>query len=165
MKYLIRKATEEDCKFIARITTISWNETYKGIVPEWFLKELKENEEKRIKTMTNNFNENKKYLLLEVDNEVVGFVKYNKSNDKDYDNCGEIIALYIIKKYHGNGYGKKLVDEAVRELKNMKCDKMLISCLKENPTNEFYKHIGGKYIKDSEFKKLNLLENVYYFDI
>lgn len=44
-------------------------------------------------------------------------------------------------------------------------DKMLISCLKENPTNEFYKHIGGRYIKNKIYKQLNLPENVYYFDI
>ena len=33
-----------------------------------------------------------------------------------------------------------------------------------NPSNEFYKHIGGKFIKKRVFEKLNLPENVYYFD-
>ncbi len=42
---------------------------------------------------------------------------------------------------------------------------MLISCLKENPSNRFYKHIGGKYIKDRVYKRLNLPENVYYYEI
>lgn len=42
---------------------------------------------------------------------------------------------------------------------------MIIACLKENPSNDFYKHIGGKYIKDRVYKRLNLPENVYYYEI
>jgi len=44
MKYLIRRRNKNDCKDIAHIVTVSWNETYKGIVPDWFLEELKNNE-------------------------------------------------------------------------------------------------------------------------
>ena len=43
-------------------------------------------------------------------------------------------------------------------------NKMIIGCLEGNPSNEFYKHIGGKFIKKRVFEKLNLPENVYYFD-
>ena len=46
----------------------------------------------------------------------------------------------------------------------MKYEKMIIGCLQGNPSNEFYKHIGGKLIKTRIFKKLNLLENVYLFE-
>jgi hypothetical protein len=38
--------------------------------------------------------------------------------------------------------------------------KMIIGCLNNNPSNNFYKHLGGKFIKTRIFKKLNLLENV-----
>ena len=104
-------------------------------------------------------------LVLEINNQVVGFTNYGKTEDLEFDNCGEIFALYIIKKYHHYGFGKKLVEESIKNLKEMGFDKMLVSCLKENPSNEFYKHIGGKYIKNKIYKQLNLPENVYYFDI
>ena len=91
--YLIRKKEQKDCKGIARVVTISWNETYKG-----------------------------------------------------------------------NGYGRKLVEEAIKKLKQLGCDKMIIACLKGNPSNEFYKHIGGKYLKDGVWKRLNLPENIYYYE-
>lgn len=51
----------------------------------------------------------------------------------------------------------------IEELKNMGYDKMLIGCLIGNPSNEFYKHMGGKLIKTRTLEKLQLLENVYYF--
>lgn len=165
MKYLIRKRTKADCKDIAHIVTVAWNETYKGIVPTWFLEELKNNEEERATKAYNTFDENNNHqYVLEVDNKIVGFVNIGISSDKDYPNCGEIIALYIIKKYKGNGYGRKLVETAIKELKNMGYNKMIIACLKGNPSNEFYKHIGGVYVKDGLYKRLQLPENIYYYD-
>ena len=166
MNYLIRRRKREDCKSIANIVTISWNETYKGIVPEWFLDELKNNEEKRAKKSYDEFDKiNNNQLVLEVDNKVVGFVNYGITEDEEYQNCGEIFALYIIAKYKGNGFGRKLVEEVKKEFKLQSINKMIIACLKGNPSNEFYKHIGGLYVKDRIYKRLNLPENVYYYDI
>ena len=31
---------------------------------------------------------------------------------------------------------------------------MIIACLKGNPSNDFYTHIGGKYIKDGKIKNI-----------
>lgn len=166
MNYIIRKRTKEDCQAIAHVVTIGWNETYKGIVPDWFLEELKTNEQERAERMQSKFDENNNHqFVLEINNEVVGFVNFGLTEDPEYTNCGEIIALYIISKYKGNGLGRKLVDAATNELKEMNCDKMIIACLKGNPSNDFYKHIGGKYIKDGELKRLSLPENIYMFDI
>ncbi|MBQ2872411.1 MAG: GNAT family N-acetyltransferase [Bacilli bacterium] len=165
MKYIIRKRKKEDCISIANIVTIAWNETYKGIVPDWFLEELKNNEDDRIKKAYDEFDmNNNNQLVLEVDNKVVGFVNYGKSEDNEFNNCGEIFALYIISKYKGNGFGRKLVSAAIKELKSLGFDKMIIACLKGNPSNEFYKHIGGVYIKDGIYKRLNLPENIYYYE-
>ena len=166
MKYLIRKRELKDCHDIAHIVTIAWNETYQGIVPSWFLEDLKNNETERAQLSIEKFDVNNNHqFVLEIDNKIVGFVNFGISLDNQFVNCGEIFALYIIKKYHGNGFGKKLVEEAIKELKQLKCDKMIIACLKGNPSNEFYKHIGGKNIKDGVYKRLNLPENIYYYEI
>lgn len=165
MNYIIRKRNKEDIKSITHIVTVTWNETYKGIVPDWFLEELKKNEAERAKKAYNEFDSNNNnQFVLEVDNEVVGFVNFGSSNDKDYQDCGEIIALYIISKYKGNGFGRKLVEEAKKELKKQGYNKMIIACLKGNPSNEFYKHIGGVYVKDVLYERLQLPENIYYYD-
>ena len=43
---------------------------------------------------------------------------------------------------------------------------MIIGCLDGNSSNEYYKHIGGKFIKTriSKLPNQELIENVYYFD-
>lgn len=163
MEYKIRKRTKEDCPGVAHVVTVAWNETYKGIVPDDFLNSLYENEEARTQNSYNKFDEsNNKTLVLEVDGEVVGFSSYGKANNDE--DCGEIRALYIINKYHGYGFGKKLVDASIEEIKKLGYTKMIITCLKGNPSNEFYKHIGGVYIRDGIYERLNLPENVYYFE-
>ena len=165
MYYKIRKLKKEECYELAHFVAIVWNETYKGIVDDDFLDNLYVNEKERGDKHYNRFNEEENHVfVLEMDKKIVGFINVGISEDKDFDNLGEIYALYIMKKYHGYGLSKVLIDAGIDELKSLGCDKMVIACLKDNPTNSFYQYIGGKFIKNKIFEKLNLLENVYYFD-
>ena len=166
MEYLIRKSTKDDIDGITHVVTISWNETYKGLVPDLELEKLKTNENERAERLlqkyeTGGFDE----YVLEIDKKIVGFIRFGKSEDTEFTNCGEIFAFYIINKYHGLGLGRKLFELAVSKLKKQGFDKMVIACLKGNPTSEFYKHMGGKYIKDGVFVRLNLKEDIFYYDI
>ncbi len=166
MDYIIRDSIREDVPKVTHVVTISWNETYQGLVPSEELEKLKHNEDERINRSLEKFeNDEYKQLVLEINGEVVGFARFGKSEDKDFTNCGEIYAFYIINKYHGLGLGRKLFERARDELKKDGYDKMIIACLKGNPTNEFYKHMGGKYIKDGLFERLQLKENIFYYDI
>ena len=163
MKYIIRKMKREDVKDVSHVITIAWNETYRGIVSDDFLDGLYLNELERANNSYNNFNDNDNHqFVLEVDSKVVGYMNVGES---DVSDCGEIHALYIINGYKGYGYGKKLIEVGIKELKSIGYNKMIIGCLDRNKSNEFYKHIGGKLIETRIFKKLNLPENVYYYDI
>lgn len=163
MDYIIRKIRKDDAYDVIHVVTISWNETYKGIVPDDFLELLKHNEQERVEKFHANFSEDT--YVLEVDNKVVGFAKYGTADSEEFPNTGELKALYIINKYQKYGYGRMLVDKVKETLKSMGYNKMIITCLKGNPSNEFYKHVGGVYIKDGIYKKLNLAENIYLFNI
>lgn len=167
MNYIIRRKEKKDCYEIANVVTIAWQETYRGIINDEFLDNLPNTEEERGKKTYDSFNENDNHVfVLEIDNKVVGFIKVGITDDKDYLNCGEIYSIYIIKKYKGNGFGKKLIEKGIEELKKLNCNKMIIGCIKENPSNEFYKHLGGKYIKQRIYRLPNqeLIENIYYYE-
>lgn len=165
MDYIIRRKEIKDCGQIAHVVTVSWNETYSGIVSNDFLETLKKNEPERVQNSISKFDENDNHqFVLEIGNKVVGFINVGPSEEKEYDKCGEIYAIYIMNDYKGKGYGKKLFEAGKNELKSMGFDKMIIGCLKENPSNSFYMHLGGIYIKDRMFERLQLLENVYYYD-
>lgn len=59
MKYTIRKEKKEDCMGVSHVITVAWNETYKGILSDSFLEEIKTNEVKRGKL-------SKKHLLQKI---------------------------------------------------------------------------------------------------
>ena len=123
------------------------------------------NEDERVKNSYEHFDERDNHqYVLEVDNKIVGFINVGSADNPDFDNCGEIYAVYIIKGYKGYGFGKKLIEYGIKELKDMGYNKMVIGCLDGNKSNEFYKHIGGKFIKTRMFEKLQLPENVYFFE-
>lgn len=163
MQGLIRKALREDCEIIPKIETIVRNETYKNIVEEKYLNELYLTEKNRIDELLNSFDEkNNHRFVLEINHNVVGFVNVGKS--KRYNNCGEIFTLYILKEYTNKGFGKKLINEGINELKSMGYSKIIVGCFEGNNANEFYKHLGGKIIAKSFLELFNIYENFYLFE-
>ena len=163
MNYVIRRRERKDCEAIAKLITVCWNDTYRGLVSDDFLDGLYKNEEDRIKNTYEKFDENDNHqFVLEVDGKVVGWMNIGDSDEgSEY---GEIHAIYILNEYNGFGYGRKLVEEGIKEIKSMGFKQMIIGCLDGNKSNEFYKHIGGKFIKQRMFEKLGMMENVYLFE-
>ncbi len=59
-----------------------------------------------------------------------------------------------------------MFNRAKEELKKMGFKDMIIYCLKDNPTTEFYIHMGGQFIyeKERNIGGNDLIENVYYYE-
>lgn len=164
---MIRYLTKEDIPSYQKLITIVWQETYPGIVNHFFLDNLTKTEQERIEYNTKIFNESEKdTLVLEINNNIVGFIRFGQSEDQNYPNTGEIFALYILSKYQKQGYGKQLVISAIKELLNNGYNNMVIGCISINPSNEFYKYLGGIKKSERPFLKTgdNLIENIYYFE-
>ena len=160
---MIRKANIKDAKEIVKINMLGWKQTYKGIFPQKFLDDLNVDDEVSIKKSENKINE---YAVYEIDNKIVGIVRYGK-NKKDFDDSyGEIYALYIDNRYQHQGIGTKLFKFAIDELKN-NFKVVLVSTLIENSANAFYKKIGGNLIGNCEFilENNSYTENLYEFKI
>ena len=56
---IIREATLEDIPIVARLHVDSWNKTYKGIIDQEYLNNMKKNIDKRIERMHNEFKQRK----------------------------------------------------------------------------------------------------------
>lgn len=166
MSYSIRKATIKDIPGIQKVITIAWNQTYQGIVNDDFLERLTQNEEARIQHNIETWDETDNILVLETDNNIIGFVRFGNSKDSNYPNTGEIFALYILQEYHKKGLGKQLIKKAVKEFEKLNISKMIIGCLEGNPSNNFYLHLGGKHTSTRLYTKTgrDINENIYYFE-
>ena len=163
---MIRYLTKEDIPEYQKLITKVWQQTYPGIINQNFLDNLSNTEEQRIELNNNTYDEStKNTLVIEQDSKLIGFVRFGTTKDENYPQIGEIFALYLLSDYKGKGYGKQLVQSAVKELIKQGHKNMVIGCISKNPSNEFYKHIGGIKKSERPFLKTgdNLIENIYYF--
>ena len=110
MEINIRKATILDAESIAKINVSSWQKTYKDTFPEEFLDSLSNEESLKntVLRMQENIKKDNNYLVAELNNGIVGFCKIGKSTKANFENCGEIIALYVKNEEVKKGIGKQL---------------------------------------------------------
>ena len=160
---IIRKAVEKDAISIVDININEWKNTYKNTFKDDFLNTL---EDKRMESIEKCKNKISKYIVCEINNLVIGFLRYGPNKKGYSNNYGEVYALYIDSKYQKNGIGRKLLEYSFNILKN-NYDYVLISTLKHNPANLFYKRCGGKLIDTCYFKIDNdkYEENIYLFEM
>lgn len=159
MKVNIRKATILDAENIAKINIGSWQKTYKNIFPKEFLDGLSDEKslKKTIFRMQENIKNDNNYLVAELNNEVVGFSKIGKSSKENYEDCGEIIALYVKNENVKKGIGKQLFIASNNILKET-YKHNIVSCIRENSSNVFYKKMGCVFVEKCVF---NLNGNIY----
>ena len=168
--YVIEKMDLNNVEYYARVNSLAWLQSYKGIVNDDFLKLINTEEEiqKAIINLKSGLKDESRRFLLKSDNQYVGILRVRKTKYEKYSECGELGALYLLDNTKGKGFGKILFEKAIVELKNMGYKSMIIGCLSENPSNEFYKHMGGKLVGTNPLILPNgqeLLENLYYYDI
>ncbi len=170
MKYVIEELNLTNIEDFARVNIQAWQESYQGIVNNDFLEEIKTEASfketiKKLKIRIKSKDE--KSFLLRVNDEPVGILNIRKSKFKKYQDYGELGAIYLLNKTKGKGFGIILFEKAKEELKKLGYDKMINSCFENNPSNEFYKHMGGLFIETTTIKLPNnqeLNENVYIYE-
>lgn len=169
-KIEIKELTLEDIPDYVKVDTLAWQESYKGIIADSILDEVVNNVENSIQKQINKFDNDKKNnikkFVLKVNNEAVGMTGIGKSTYEKYEDIGELYSLYLLNKVKKKGYGKLLFYNDVKELINLGFNEMIVGCLINNPSNDFYKHMGGKLIDvvTNKVKGYDMKENIYYYE-
>jgi len=166
----IKEVEKDDLYNFVYVNTHGWDETYRGIMYDDFLDKILNKIDKNVERQKEKFEEDikkEKRFILYVDDKPAGIVSVGKSKIDEYLDSGEIKALYLLNEFKGHGYGKLLFNKGVEELKKQEFNTMIIGCLKDNPSTNFYVHMGGKLVdtKENNHWGKNLLENYYYFEI
>lgn len=144
----IRTARIDDAGAIARVQIDTWHTTYRGIVPDAFLRSMsyRENTERWSRGMRMAAERNLPRVTLVAesgDAGVVGFASGGPEREKIDGYDGELYALYLLKECHGRGIGADLMKEFMRKMSALGFESMLIWVLSANPTRRFYERMGG----------------------
>lgn len=157
MDFIYRNARVSDYEGIYYVSCYSWDETYRGYMPDEYLDDRINNfDERALRTKV--FLEKleisgdlDKYVVCEAQNKIVGICQFSRSQDEKYPNSGLLCALYVLKDYQGLGVGKKLFEMAIEGLKNLGYSSMYLECLSGNKTLHFYEKYGGVVIDNIDY--------------
>jgi ribosomal protein S18 acetylase RimI-like enzyme len=149
--FKIREATIGDISALASLHVATFNETH-GIRPNGPTFELREYQWHKI------FQDKQDSwfcIAIEAQEEgLIGFAKGQPYNHIDHgEYSGELNKIYLLRKYHKLGLGRKLVCRVASEFVQRGINSMLLFGDASNPSNKFYEQIGAEklFARNGEF--------------
>jgi ribosomal protein S18 acetylase RimI-like enzyme len=146
----IRPAGIADAQAIAHIHLDSWRNTYRGLLPDTFLDELRlEDRVKRWEQRLADLESGEFFYVVEdVGGDVIGFASGGPERTGHPTYKGELWTLHVMKQYQGLGLGRRLFAAVAKRLHDMGTDSLLLWVLKGNPACGFYERLGGVYLTE-----------------
>lgn len=136
---LIREVSKtDDFTAIANIYAASWRAAYKGIVPQEYLDAL------RADHWAATLRGDSFYSFVAMDgNRYVGTASVAPSRDEKMPGWGELVSIYLLPEYLGEGYASPLLREALSALAYRKYEDVYLWVLEENRrARRFYEKYG-----------------------
>lgn len=135
----IRYMTPADDRMaISRVYEESWKFAYKNIIPQDYLNSIPEGQ------WVSNLDEPAwKTLVCIEDGMIVGTSSFCSSRLEKFTGWGEVISIYLLPDHMGKGYGKRLMESVIAELKKLGYEDVFLWVLEENErARRFYENFG-----------------------
>jgi len=143
MDIAICKALPENANDYADCVISCWQSAYKGIVSDEYLKNMLAEKKQRVEKYKSIFIApgDCEYFCVMQSERMIGFLIIQKNRDEF--RIGEIWAIYLIEEFWGKGYGTKLLDFALAELKHAGKKNVFLWVFEENKkARRFYEKHG-----------------------
>ncbi|GGA27601.1 GNAT family N-acetyltransferase [Paenibacillus physcomitrellae] len=150
----IRAAVSGDEPGIAAVHVDSWRTTYRGLVPDAYLKGLSYEQRTELWKRNLAYPGGRVFVAEDEDQSgrIVGFISGGPANPAKeppasetpgipYD--AELTALYLLEEAQGQGLGRKLVSALFRRLSLDGMKAAHVWVLEENKARTFYEHLGA----------------------
>jgi len=150
---IIRKVTEEDARAYVACHIACWQAAYRGIIPDSYLDAMPEDLDERTETFRRSLKDPGvyKYYCVESEGEIVGRLIFCKSRDTDRPDVGEVGAIYLLPAFWDTGLGRRMMDFALENLRQMGFSTFIVWVLEENTrARRFYEKCG--FVHDGKRK-------------
>ncbi|MBB3283814.1 GNAT family N-acetyltransferase [Mitsuaria sp. TWR114] len=152
----IRPATLRDAKAIAQIQVSSAQDAYKAFWPDTALNGLSVAQRQAYWREAINMCE-PQVLVAHLDNEVMGFVGFDRSRDKGTPSTtGEIWAMYAAPSHWDKGVGQALVEAAQEGLQEEGCTRVTLWTYKNNERAMRFFEIAGFRAESDSVKAVDV---------
>ena len=144
----IREGCAEDVEAIAAVHVQSWQEAYRGQVPDAYLDEL--TAESRYRMWERVFEDGVHVHLAEDDGKIIGISSFGET---EVEGEFELWTIYLLKAYWGSGIGSRLMTRVVDDVRPAGARVIRLWVLSSNDRAiDFYKRHG--FAEDGEPKKV-----------
>ena len=146
----IRLVRPTDARMIAQLHIRSWQQAYRGQLPDSFLLELDNTLARRIThwaaLLDDSSQRGHRVLVAEHDGSLIGFVTFGPADGQPTDlKLGEVQAIYLDSAYWGRGYGRALFHAATEGLRDAGFNEAVLWVLETNKrARRFYESAGWK---------------------
>lgn len=136
--------SSDDRNKISKIYEDSWRYAYRGIIPQDYLDAIP------VGHWKNNLDiPGWNTMVFILNGEYIGTSSFSRSRFEKYPDSGEIISIYLMPEYIGKGYGKKLLDAVINELRKQGFQEVFLWVLEENRrARQFYENYGFEHDND-----------------
>ena len=144
----IRRARPEDANDLSGVFDETWREAYQGILPAIALERMISRRGPRWWLQT--IGRGRPLVVLDVGDNVVGYVAYGRCRDRSLPADGEIDELYLSPQYQGLGFGKRLFKAVRNDLEDRGAKRVAVWSLSDNERAcAFYRRMGGRMIAET----------------
>jgi ribosomal protein S18 acetylase RimI-like enzyme len=146
--FRLREARSQDIPALAQLHVETFNETHgRHGAPKY---ELRESQWRKA------FDSDRDWFCYVVEDsrgDLVGFAKGTLLDGGIPGFAGELNKIYVLRRFHGKGLGRRLVDEVARRFLEQGINSMLLFGDARSPANGFYEHLGAErlFSKEGEF--------------
>jgi RimJ/RimL family protein N-acetyltransferase len=141
---VIRPVRHEDARALADVHASTWEEAYRGLVPDELIDERSVEERERLWHEMLDRGDSVHHAG-EVDGVVAGFVSIGPTREPDRPSWGELYAIYVRKAYWGSGLAVELMLAGEQALRELGYSHATLWVLRDNPrARAFYEKQGWR---------------------
>ncbi len=164
----IRQAASGDEARLANVHIQSWQEAYRGLIPQAYLDNLPNELIERTEMWTKILaNPNRWAWVAENANGIAGFILFGPPRDANREDFIELGAIYLLASEQGKGIGYSLLSVGFSNMRNLGFRRAYCWVLENNPTIKFYERSGAHFsghLKTDEIGGQSFNELSYEWD-
>lgn len=145
MDFVVFPAGPGDAEDLARVHVTSWQETYRGLLPDAYLNAMSiASHARRWRAGLMGARARDVVLAAADRSGILGYASGQPSRS-GVPREGEVATLYVLRSAQGRGLGQALMTGCARALAAQGATSLVISVLRDNlRARGFYEHLGGQ---------------------
>lgn len=150
---VIRRAVPQDALRIAEVRVQSWQDTYKGLIPDSYLSAMRvETSALMWERVLEAASDAACTYVLEVNGEICGFASGITLAESKEGFDAELTGVYVLPQVQRNGVGRRLVNKVAATLAQAGATNLLVWVLAEHRAGrDFFEAIGAELKAEKVF--------------